>query len=310
MPGIGFVLLTHNEPAQALRLARRLARSFERAPIACHHDFSQTPLDVRQFPPHVQFVRPHVRTHWGDFSLVDATLAALRLLYDAGNGPDWVVLLSGADYPLHSAARVLHDLERAGAHAYMRRRIVDPFNLGKDHGPPGPLGYDVGEGPINARRCFRRYYRQMLRISLPWPGGRMRTFQVRTARRWLVTRLAPYNERFRCYAGPQWFTLGRAAAEYVLQWHDRNPWFADYLRIRIVPDESYFQTILANAPQFRVSNENYRYIDWRSGSRNPRTLGAEDLSAMLDSPAHFARKFAPDDPVLDRLDELLDSGVV
>ena len=70
------------------------------------------------------------------------------------------------------------------------------------------------------------------------------------------------------------------------------------------PEESLFQCLLCNAPQLRVVNDHYRYIDWRGGGNHPKTLKCDDLPELTASPAHFARKFdiRQDVAVLDRLD--------
>jgi len=305
---IGFVLLTHQHPGQILRLARRLAATFDSAPIACHHDFDRCPLDVGAFPAGVQFVRPHVPTRWGDFSLVEATLAGIRALYDAGPSPDWFTLVSGADYPLQPAGKVLSDLQRSGGDAYLQHAWIRSKRPVL-RAPPGRRGYAPGEGRL-ARQCFERYFRQRCRISLPSFGGRRRVLRLSTSIPWLVRRFAPYSDQFRCYVGSQWLSANRRAAEHLLEWHARNPWLADHLRGRFAPDETYIHTVLGNAPRLRVVNADFRYIDWSAGGPNPKLLGLEDLPAMLASDAHFARKFAPDDPVLDRLDAVLDSPAV
>ena len=102
---IAFVLLSHREPAQLLRLVTTLNRLYDDPPIACHHDFSQCPLDTANFPGNVRFVTASIRTGWAKWSVVRAMLAALRLLYDHAD-PDWFILLSGADYPIRDAAAV------------------------------------------------------------------------------------------------------------------------------------------------------------------------------------------------------------
>jgi hypothetical protein len=300
------VLLTHANPEQVLRLTRRLAASFEGSPIVCHHDFDQVSLDVRAFPAETRFVRPHVPTRWGEFSVVEAILSAIRELYERGPAPDWFALLSGADYPLRPASDVLADLESGGADVYMRHEWIEPYHRPPEP-PRGPLGYEVGQGSANIRECLRRYFRQSVTVKLPTFCG-LRTLSARTSNAWLVRRLAPYDDGFRCFAGSTWFTANRAAAEYLLQWHARNPWLAEYLRPRFAPDETYFHTILCNAPSLRVANEYFRYVDWSSGGANPRLLGVTDVPAMLESGAHFARKFAPNDPALDQLDAALDAG--
>ena len=93
MMRIGFVILSHRDPAQLLRLVVTLNRLYDDPPIACHHDREQSPIDPGIFPGNVRFVEPSVRTGWAKWSVVRGFLAALRLLYDHA-APDWFVLLS------------------------------------------------------------------------------------------------------------------------------------------------------------------------------------------------------------------------
>lgn len=124
MPSIGFVLLTHGNEPQILRLTDTLNQMFGDPPIACHHDFSKLALNKRQFPGNVHFVEPHVRTSWGTISLVHAMLKALRLLYDT-SAPDWFYLLSGSDYPIRDAASIRNELAHSPFDAYIRLNKID-----------------------------------------------------------------------------------------------------------------------------------------------------------------------------------------
>jgi len=109
---IGFVLLVNpfNPLEQSERLIRTLNRLFDNPPIVCHHDFGKNPNFIKDCPANVQLVRPNVYTKWGDFSCVDATIRALRLLYENREGPEWFVFLSGSDYPIKPANQILSDL--------------------------------------------------------------------------------------------------------------------------------------------------------------------------------------------------------
>jgi Core-2/I-Branching enzyme len=83
-----------------------------------------------------------------------------------------------------------------------------------------------------------------------------------------------------------------------------------------IPDESLFQTVIANEPSFsrRILNDNPRYIDWeRPNPRYPRTLDMEDFERLRASSKLFARKFEVDRSrdLLDRIDtELLSTAKV
>ena len=280
MNQIGFVLITHTAPGQIVRLIRALNQVYSNPPIVVHHDFDQCPLDVSSFT-NVQLVRPHIPTQWCGYSVVRATLAGLALLYANPESPEWFALLSSACYPMKGCRDVIADLQNGGCDAYMNHQLVDPFHLENQY----------------QRECFRRYY--SWHFGIPKLDRRMMPL-------FLASLTSPYRaNRNRCYAGSEWFTANRSVAEYILATQEKYSWLARHLRNRHCPDETYFQTVVCNAAQFRISKNNYRYIDWSSNQPHPRVLQTEDLSSILQSSAHFARKFVPESPVLSRLDEML-----
>jgi hypothetical protein len=293
---VGFALLTYCEPAQILRLVSRLRALYGPAtPIAVNHSFGQCPLDTTRFPPEVRWVQPHLEMGWGVWATVEAALAALRLLHAGGEGPDFTVLLSGTDYPIAAPARVLADLRGGGADAYLDAWPVSPWR--RDRALEGPLGLGVNRGGPNQKVCYRRYYSSTVHLL----GLRLR---IRSPL--LAPLLAPFSRRFPCWAGEHWWTLGRRGVEHLLRAREEEPRLARWFAARHVPEEAYVHTVTCNAPTLRVVHHAFRYVDWSSHAPSPRLLGSADLPRLLDSGAHFARKFAPDDPVLDALDRTLD----
>src|SRR5579872_6474400 len=139
---LGFVILSHTNPEQVLRLISTLNRMYQEPPISCHHDFSQSTLDIGKLPPNVRVVTPSIRTGWGKFSLVQSFLAALDLLYRESD-PDWFSLLSGADYPVAAATDVINELQRATVDAFLdvhqldsrpaEARLIGTWNPGLEH---------------------------------------------------------------------------------------------------------------------------------------------------------------------------------
>lgn len=280
MSQIGFVLITHAAPGQIVRLIRALNQVYSDPPIVVHHDFDQCPLDVSTFA-NVQVVRPHISTQWCGFSVVRATLAGLALLYANPGSPDWFAVLSGACYPMKAGRDAIADLEKGGSDAYIDHQLVDPFHLENEY----------------QRECFRRYY------SLQFG---MEKLNRRMAPQALAALISPYRKNgAACYAGSEWFTANRRVAEYIIGSQQRYAWLAQHLRKRHCPDETYFQTVVCNAPQFKLAKNNYRYVDWSSEKPHPKELQSDDLPSILAASSHFARKFAPESPVLSRLDEVL-----
>jgi hypothetical protein len=290
-PVAGFVLLTHAKPRQIQRLIFRLNSMFDHPPIVCHHDFSQCELPVDTFPANVSFVRPHLATEWARFSVVEATVLALRQMYQAPASPDWFVLLSGADYPIKPAAQIRRDLGEGSCDAYIHHELIAANRFERDW----------------QRSCHQRYC--VKKFTYPSLTTRLRPTRRSLILRHplLATSFVPFSEAFRCFAGSQWFSANRRAAEFIVEYHATRRALAAHYRELMFPEESYFQCILANAPHLKLQNCNLRYIapaDSPVGGPHPKTLVLDDLPKLIASPAHFARKFDIDldAQVLDALD--------
>jgi hypothetical protein len=124
----------------------------------------------------------------------------------------------------------------------------------------------------------------------------------------LTAPFLPFSDQLRCFAGEHWFCANRQAAEYLLEFHHTKLDLAGHYRkldpYFISPDESYYQTVLCNAPHLKISQNHWRYIDWSDDGDHPKTLQLSDLPKIQASPAHFARKFDMDTDatILDELD--------
>lgn len=288
---VGFVLLTHNKPYQAIRLFNTLNRMFNHPPIAWHHDFGLCDLPPDLTTTNAQFVRPHIRTEWGKFSVVDATISALDLLVRLPHAPDWFVLLSGADYPIKTADAILQDFKSSQFDVHIRyERII----------------YNQYERDWQ-QLCYDRYC--SLKFRIPSINKRFhpkkRTITINHPL--IASRLSPFD-KITCFAGEHWFCGKIHAAEYLVNFYKTQTWLADHYRKRdvhtISPDELYYQTVFLNS-KLKVSNNFWRYIEWPVfHSLHPNTLTIKDLNKLNASDAHFARKFDvnADNAILDVLD--------
>lgn len=301
-PSIGFVIMSHQSGGQLERLVRAINQLYDAPSIACHHDFSQAELDVSRFSSNVRFVQPSRRTAWGRMMTVEAALDALQLLYVDG-GPDWFVLLGLSDYPIMSAAAVLNHLARSECDALLDYRSVG--------GPDAEVGLSANpairqfDSEVSLREAARWYLATQLwvpvlkkKVGGGWRLGR---------RTWLLPvnyPFGPFDETFRCYRGSHWFTGSRRAAEVLLTPAKKHVALRRHFARRAVPEESYYQSVLVNAG-LKIDRHNQRFEDWKGGGAHPQWLTSVDLDAMFASGCHFARKFQPDDPVLDRIDEAL-----
>ena len=292
-PVIGFVIVTFSQPTQLLHLCRRLGEMFGDPPIAVHHDFSQCDLDVTQFPSCVSFVRRWVRTGWGSMSVVDAQLAAMRLLCEKAN-PEWCTNLSGSDYPIQTRERILEDLHRTNVDAFFNLRAVEDRGERFVNAGLGELAFDH---PRYSQSAFNRYVAIQLlspklahKLKQPCEAWVLRS-------KYLIRRLTPFGVSLRCFGGDGWFTANRRVMRMFMEQTPLWQQLYEHYKTRSLPEESFFHTLLGNSPGYQLSDNNLRYADWRGCYAHPRVLGRKDFPRLLSSSKHFARKF-PFDPLL------------
>jgi hypothetical protein len=58
----------------------------------------------------------------------------------------------------------------------------------------------------------------------------------------------------------------------------------------VVPDESFFHTLVLNSPFAKDRKDYLHYIDWSDSGNSPKTLTLKDLDKIVASPFLMARK--------------------
>lgn len=150
-----YLVLSHSRIPQLLRLICTLRSGSPQATVVVHHDGRVEPLDtalaLEAGADHV--IGAPEPVWWGDLSMVEALLRSLRWI-DENVDYDWVVQLSGQDYP----GRPLRDLERhlalGSAEGYVRHERV---------------GSERDVGVLPADSMVRRYFFRYRHL----PGGRV-----------------------------------------------------------------------------------------------------------------------------------------
>ncbi len=298
---IGFAVLSHDKPDQLLRLVSTLTRMFDGPPIVCHHDFSQSALLEKSFPPNVSFVQPSIKTKWGHISLPLAAVRAFRLLQETMK-PDWYVLLSGADYPCRSAADILSELSDSTFDAYLDHREVTTGVV-----PEGYLGVEAGYTraswiPMGYERYVSAYWWRPLLIGKMLKSGRFpfrrKHYAIRNEQ---INRWYQSKRTWRVYGGDFWFQANAKTIACLLNPSLMEP-YIQHFKGRLIPDEALFHSILCNQPQLRISKDNKRFEDWEGLDAHPQWIEERHMPAMIQSRAHFARKFRSDEVMQNLLD--------
>jgi Core-2/I-Branching enzyme len=304
MPGLVYFIQAHHKPRQLQRLVATLhaeMRSADR--ILIHYDGDLAADAFARFER--VSVLPRRDVQWGHISQVDLALAAIDHAL-AAHDPDWLVYISGQDYPLRTAGAIAEHLERSELDGFIAARPVEALRWQLGGGRylyryPGWSRFRAPGGMrrlIGARNAWLTVRGTAPRLNL-WRDGE---------RVYVGVRRHPFSPEFRCWTGSPWWTLSRRALRHVLAYADRHPDYRDhFMRVAFASDEAFFNTILANAASLRIEvADNLRYVRFDDpDSGHPRTLTSEDAARVLRSGRHFARKLDLD--VDERLFDLIDA---
>lgn len=272
---VRFLVLAHDAPSQLTELLRLVTGPNAGALVHVDRTSALDPFQ-RSLSALGTDVRLAARRHdvrWGGFGAVAATLDLLREAVHSAPA-DHYVLLSGRDLPIRPVEE-LHEV-LAGAEVHM-----DSF----------PMPDEARAKPMSRLEQWHVAPRRR-HSPLGW--------RVNQALRHLPARdVAKGLGGAAPYAGSQWWSLSHGCATAVLEFVDSAPRFVRFFRHVAVPDEIFFQTVVAALPGQRTLRPSLTYARW-SGGVSPDTLHSGDLEALRATGAFFARKFdlANDDDVL------------
>lgn len=238
------------------------------------------------------FCKQRVPVHWGEFSLVQATLMMIREALEHPTHYDYFVLLSGSDYPLRNGEYIRAFFEDNTGLEFM--------NLMKLPAPGFPIA-KINKLRYPSDKPVRRFATRAL--------GRLGLAQ-RDFKQWLRG-LQPY-------CGSQWWAISRDAVKYIVEFTQVNPHVEGYFQNTFTSDEMFFHTILGNSPFRSKIRRNLVYLDWPKPREHPLILTDEHLRLfeslekvyVEDEWGHgealFARKFSDDNlNLLDKIDEMI-----
>jgi Core-2/I-Branching enzyme len=277
IPLVAYLILSYLHPELVQRLVGTLRAGSPDAVIAVHHDDRRCALgdvDALRIPP-----QP---IEWGHGSQLAAVLRAMSWVRKRAEF-DWLVLLSGQDYPIRPVPEIEASLAAAEVDAFIQTTAVPPLRLRRGQVDEFALRYRYRWRPLPERLVAPLARADPLVQVRRLPSGAYVGFPARP-------RLEPFH-------GSDWFTLSRRAVDAVL---DAPPAVADHFLHTIVPTEAFVHTVLTHSG-LRLTSDNRRYAAFADDAANPRVLGAADLDAVLGSGGDFARKF-DDLAVIDEID--------
>lgn len=261
---IAHLILTYTNPGQTERMIRNMYHENFDFYIHVDKKFDIQPQLYLKSLPNVYFIQHRTDVGWAGFSTVLATFGCVKEIVATGIKYDFINFLSGQDYPLVPAEEM---------NTFFRNNIGTEFLSYRD------IKNDWKEGMLRMEKYYFTGYNF---------AGK---FLVQDLINILVPkRKLPYN--LHPYGKSMFWMLSPEAAMYVVTTIENDKKLQNFFSLTWGSDEVVFQTILMNSVyKEKITNNNYRYIDWSGGGANPKVLGMEDAEAITNSKMLFARKF-------------------
>lgn len=257
---IGFAIASHRNVDELVALLEELNSAISEPALAIHHDFSQAELNKKLLPTNAALVEAWKPTAWGQWSLVEAEIAALRLSWHMEPACEWFYLISPPDLLCIKEEELIEELRESVYDAYIHHeRIAEGLELRPWH-----------------QTCKVRYKQE----TAHWPYCAQ--YQCYAGDQWFTANRRAVK------------TILKAHDQHCLL-RQHLLWCSEQSEVPIIPDECYFATILRNAKNLAVSSNNLRYIDWQTHNGcNPKLLSNEDAANIRAAGAHIARKADPE----------------
>ncbi|EEF34642.1 acetylglucosaminyltransferase, putative [Ricinus communis] len=210
-------------------------------------------------------------------TIIASTLHAIAILLKEATDWDWFVNLSTSDYPLMPQDDILHIF------SYLPRDLnflEHTSSIGwKEYQRARPIIIDPGLYHSKKSGVFWAKEKRSLPAS------------------------------FKLFMGSEWVVLTRSFLEFCVWGWDNLPrtLLMYYTNFHSSP-EGYFHTVVCNHKDYQNTTVNHdlHYIKWDNPPKQrPISLALEHFEDMVESGAPFAREFAKDDPVLNKIDEKL-----
>ncbi|KWW35848.1 MAG: putative N-acetylglucosaminyltransferase [bacterium F083] len=290
---IAFLMLCHKNPNQINILLDKLLE-FD-SDIFIHIDKKNYNISsefMKSKRIHVLNYNECFDINWGGINMIRATLSLINFAKKTNANFDYLWLVSGQDYLINSVKNInkfliknkeknfIHFLQH-DANYYKHRKLYT-------------LSYPAWMTKDNI------YCKILKRVYMLITGGFKHTFKV-------FDRSKKYD--INVEIGSQWWALKSECAYYILDYCNNNPKYYDFYEKCLIPDESFFQTIISNSKFYNQCFDKLTFVNWKNNKRSPETLTHDDLDLLKKKSKKFfmARKFDidVDDEILEELNKII-----
>ncbi|MDP2741013.1 MAG: DUF5928 domain-containing protein [Pseudorhodobacter sp.] len=286
MAKIAYILLCHKDPEGIIAQAERLTEVGDY--VAIHFDANARREDYDLIRaalaqnPSVTFAARRRKCGWGEWSLVDATLQAVRAAVAAFPRATHFYMLSGDCMPIKSAEY---------AHAFLEAEDVD-YIESFDFFDSGWIKTGIKEERLIYRHYFNeRAHKVLFYASMTWQ------------KKLGLERKVPGDLQMQI--GSQWWCLRRRTVEWVLDFCAKRRDVMRFFRTTWIPDETFFQTLVRHlVPEREIRSRTLTFLLFTDYGM-PVNFYNDHYDLLISQDYLFARKISPEARSLkDRLGQL------
>ncbi|WP_096786753.1 DUF5928 domain-containing protein [Rhodobacter sp. CZR27] len=275
MARVAYILLCHKDPEGIIAQAERLTAAGDF--VAIHFD-ARAPREaygrIRSAlgaNSSVTFAARRMKCGWGEWSLVAATLEAVRAAVTAFPRATHFYMLSGDCMPIKSADYIHDFLDREDADH------IESFDFFRSDW--------IKTGIREERLIYRHFVNER---------SRRRLFYVLLdlQKRLGLARRIPAELQIQI--GSQWWCLRRRTVEVLLDFCERRPDVLRFFRTTWIPDETFFQTLVRHlVPGNEIRSRTLTFLMFTDYGM-PVTFYNDHYDLLVGQDYLFARKISPE----------------
>lgn len=323
---IVYLILAHSNPQLLGRLVNVLDN--DRVHFFIHIDKKADLNKFLHYLPareNIHLLEKRIKVFWAGYSMVKAILALMEEAIKSKIDFKYAVLLSGAHYPIKSNDYILRYFLKSDCEYLQFAQVnetgcefkIDAYSL-----------YDFSFFNPNTKFFENKLLNRIARLPGLAVNKIFRDIIPIIYKRKLVGNITPYT-------GANWWALTRPCVKYVLDFVGNNSDYADFFRLSIQPDETFFHSIICNS-HFKPANSNITLNSLRGKQKQagkfsklkglsltftkctsagtPKTLDEDEFAEVRKEsnyfayPCLFARKIDPDISL--RLINLIDKEIL
>lgn len=285
-PRVAYLVTSHRDISQLARLVRTIRASDSTGRIYIDHDRAGEPGVEALAEPGTVHVQLSTGGRGDDTQILRQLDLGAAVARDGGT--DYVVFLSGEDYPCRPLEQ-MKALLTTSPDGFLHHFPVLDRRRSEWRVREGRLRYRYrwSQGwAISPRWRDRLHFLHGLNYLQPLIGVHLSYGRLRLGHR----RCGPLPG-VELYGGSNWCSLSWQAFQHARRTIGSSPALQGWMRQSVAIDEAIYPSVLISSGAFTFEPTNHRYFDFRGTSfGHPAYLTGEHLADIERSGAFFARK--------------------